>query len=436
MKLKSLLLALAATATALASSLASAADPVPNQNLILSGLRSQYQITANGTGFTITDVVGQTGTHQVTGATRVQFADTYLALDLNGNAGRAYRLYQAAFDRVPDLAGLGFWIDVLDRNVPLQTVADGFVRSPEFANLYGNNPSPEAFVSKVYANVLHRAPDAAGYAYWVDVIKRGEPLQNVLSSISESPENQSQVAPSIARGIEFTPMPVASSAAGLWEGNTANGRTLAGVVLENGTFWLLYSKPNEPNAVVGLLAGKGAVSGNQFSSSSGYDYNLDGRTGIVDTSLTANLNTSGNNGAGGAKTLNGTIGSVGADSNQSFNASLNTNFTQAPPLSSVAGTFLGIGFQRNHSDLQTLRIAPDGVISSNAFSGCRISGSISTKNQVSAYNFSLTFGAAPCRNPNTTVTGIGYYDSDTRQFYSIAINGRRDDGFVFAGAKL
>jgi hypothetical protein len=432
MKVKSLLAALAGSVSALVSAPLLAADSVPSQSLVLSGLRSQYQITTTATGFTITDVVGQTGTHQVTGATRVQFADTNLALDVNGHAGQAYRLYQAAFNRVPDLEGLGFWIDVLDRNVPIQSVADGFIKSPEFASLYGSNPSPEAFVSKVYTNVLHRAPDAGGYAYWVDVIKKGEPLRNVLSNISESPENQSQVASSIARGIEFTPMPVATAAAGLWEGSTGNGRKLAGVVLENGTFWMLYSKPNEPNSVVGVLAGNGSVSGNQFSSGSGYDFNLEGRGNIQTTTFNATVSSA----VAGGASLNGTIGTLGADTNVSFNTTLNTEFTQAPPLSSVAGTFIGASFQRNYTDLQTLRIAPDGSISANAFSGCKVSGGISTKNRVSAFNFSLTFGAAPCRTPNTTVTGIGYYDATTRQFYSIAINGTRDDGFVFAGVKL
>ena len=34
-----------------------------------------------------------------------------LALDINGTAGQVYRLYQAAFDRKPDLVGLGYWIE-------------------------------------------------------------------------------------------------------------------------------------------------------------------------------------------------------------------------------------------------------------------------------------------------------------------------------------
>src|ERR1700730_43745 len=34
---------------------------------------------------------------------RLQFSDGVVAFDIQGNAGNAYRLYQAAFDRTPDL---------------------------------------------------------------------------------------------------------------------------------------------------------------------------------------------------------------------------------------------------------------------------------------------------------------------------------------------
>ncbi|WP_460452289.1 calcium-binding protein [Alsobacter sp. SYSU BS001988] len=37
---------------------------------------------------------------------RIQFTDGILALDLDGNAGQGYRIYQAAFARTPDKGGL------------------------------------------------------------------------------------------------------------------------------------------------------------------------------------------------------------------------------------------------------------------------------------------------------------------------------------------
>lgn len=423
MKFKSLI---AAIAVCLPFS-ASAVTPAAVNTLLLSGLKSQYRITANDAGFLITDLVGQDGAHQVTSAARVLFSDASVALDVDGNAGKAYRLYQSAFNRAPDLGGLGFWIDSLDQNQTIFQVADGFIKSAEFVAKYGDNPTPEAFVESIYTNILHRAPDAGGFAFWVDVIKKGESRAHVLADISESGENKALLQPAVSKGIEFVPMPVAAAAAGIWEGSTASGRKLAGVLLDNGTFWMLYSKPNNSASVAGMLAGAGSTSNNKYGSTQGYDFNFEG-SGLHDTIMSATVVPQ--------TSLNGSISQLGTEQNVSFTTGYNAVFEQAPSLSEVAGSFTGIGFQRDFSQLESMRIGSDGAISSGVFSSCKISGSIAPRSNVSAYNFSVTFGAAPCHKPNTTVTGIAYYDKAARSFFAISISSAHNDGYIFAGGKL
>jgi Ca2+-binding RTX toxin-like protein len=73
--------------------------------------RADYTLTKTATGYTVKDNKGNDGTDQVTGVERLQFGDSVLAFDtVKGTPGQAYRLYQAAFDRTPDSAGLGYWI--------------------------------------------------------------------------------------------------------------------------------------------------------------------------------------------------------------------------------------------------------------------------------------------------------------------------------------
>lgn len=55
---------------------------------------------------------GETDT--ISGADRIEFLDGTYAFDVDGNAGQAYRLYQAAFDRTPDTSGLSHWIKAMD----------------------------------------------------------------------------------------------------------------------------------------------------------------------------------------------------------------------------------------------------------------------------------------------------------------------------------
>lgn len=58
---------------------------------------------------------------------RIQFSDKTLALDIDATAGKAYRVYQAAFNRTPDTGGLKYWISKMDGGLTLDGVASGFV---------------------------------------------------------------------------------------------------------------------------------------------------------------------------------------------------------------------------------------------------------------------------------------------------------------------
>jgi hypothetical protein len=137
---------------------------------------------------------------------RIQFNDGMVALDTAGNAGQVYRLYRAAFDRTPDLGGLGFWLKAADGGMGMVEIANFFIKSPEFIKLYGQNLSHSAFLDAVYQNVLHRAPDPGGKAWYLQVLNSGAASQAaVLADVSESLENQGAVAELIAQGIDYTP---------------------------------------------------------------------------------------------------------------------------------------------------------------------------------------------------------------------------------------
>ncbi|MBI3728238.1 MAG: DUF4214 domain-containing protein [Burkholderiales bacterium] len=172
-----------------------------------TGQRASYSISKSkdGQSWVITDLVGSDGTDQLIDIERLQFKDQALALDINGTAGQVYRLYQAAFDRKPDLVGLGYWINDMDKGSSLTQVAAGFFQSPEFQKLYGAAPSNATLVGNFYQNVLHRAPDQVGYDYWLNQLNTGKiSAAGVLASFCDSPENQALVASSIQNGIDYT----------------------------------------------------------------------------------------------------------------------------------------------------------------------------------------------------------------------------------------
>jgi V8-like Glu-specific endopeptidase len=170
-----------------------------------SGIRVGYAVSVSNGVVTVADSVnGRDGTDTLLSVERVRFADVSLAFDVNGSAGQAYRLYQASFNRAPDIGGLGFQMKALDDGLNLAQLAGNFLQSPEFSATYGNL-SNEQFVTQLYANVLHRGPDAGGLAYHVGhldsaVIAR----HDVLMQFSESPENQAALIGAMQNGMTYT----------------------------------------------------------------------------------------------------------------------------------------------------------------------------------------------------------------------------------------
>jgi len=174
---------------------------------VFTGTLSDYKINlSTNQPVVVTDSQAtRDGVDSLKNVERLSFADTSLALDINGTAGESYRLYKAAFDRAPDKAGLGYWMKTLDDGSSTATnAAQGFINSQEFQNLYGANSSSDTFISKLYQNVLHRTPDAEGYAYWQSVINSGGGRAQVLVNFSDSGENIAQVASVVANGIQYT----------------------------------------------------------------------------------------------------------------------------------------------------------------------------------------------------------------------------------------
>ncbi|QPI62998.1 DUF4214 domain-containing protein [Vreelandella venusta] len=97
------------------------------------------------------------------------------------------RLYDAAFDRMADGKGLGYWLEVSE-SVSLSDIADSFVGSEEFARQYGSVEN-DAYIELMYENVLERASDAAGQAYWLDKLDNGAERGAVMVGFTESAES-------------------------------------------------------------------------------------------------------------------------------------------------------------------------------------------------------------------------------------------------------
>ena len=102
-------------------------------------------------------------------------------------AAQIWRLYQAYFLRAADHSGLNYWLDLYWGGTSLTAISDYMAASPEFVRRYGSL-SDGQFVDRVYANVLGRAAEPGGRAYWVEQLGAGLSRGDMMIGFSDSPE--------------------------------------------------------------------------------------------------------------------------------------------------------------------------------------------------------------------------------------------------------
>jgi peptidoglycan/xylan/chitin deacetylase (PgdA/CDA1 family) len=101
-----------------------------------------------------------------------------------GRMAPVLRLYQAAFNRPPDVDGLQYWAR---SGASMPAIAEQFASSAEFQLRYGALDDA-GFVRRLYLNVLGREPDPTGASYWQGGLSAGLSRGAVLLGFSESRE--------------------------------------------------------------------------------------------------------------------------------------------------------------------------------------------------------------------------------------------------------
>ena len=144
-----------------------------------------------------------TGIDEVTGVDTLIFMDRSLSITedilpvfeqvkgIDDTSGTVFRLYSAAFDRLPDSDGLTNWINAnTSGSVSLSETASEFVESEEFASVFGENQTDEAYITSIYNNVLDRVPDKSGIEHYLGLLQEGKSRGDLLIDFAESPENR------------------------------------------------------------------------------------------------------------------------------------------------------------------------------------------------------------------------------------------------------
>ena len=216
--------------------------------------------------------------------------------------------------------------------------------------------------------------------------------------------------------------PTDTSAEGRWTGTTSTGRTVAGLVLEDGSYWRFYSAKDQPNILAGLVQGTGTSHSGSFGSSNTRDFNLEG-AGIRAATMSLSYVPS--------KSFHGTIAYFAGDT-ESFTSTYDGDSELVPNLNLVTETYAGL-----RSDNHTVTVTVDSAVtlSGHSTDGCTFTGILSPRAKGNVFHTSMTLAGGACGTGTETITGVALYDAATNRLYSAALTPARTTSYLFLGTK-
>jgi hypothetical protein len=99
--------------------------------------------------------------------------------------------YQQYVKRAPDGAGLAYWVDqMLNHGLTDERLEASFLGSVEYVRDHGGNGA--GWVEGMYEDLLGRAADASGLAFWTDALAHGASPAAIAYGFAASPEREAQ----------------------------------------------------------------------------------------------------------------------------------------------------------------------------------------------------------------------------------------------------
>ncbi len=221
--------------------------------------------------------------------------------------------------------------------------------------------------------------------------------------------------------------PSAQKADGLWLGSSSANRAVNLLVLDNGTYWAIYSAVGKPSVIGGVVQGTYAVNGNNFASSDGRDYNLEGDGVLPISSIVGAYQP--------RSSFNGQLNYASAAGSVTLQASYSAVYDTPATLSSVMGRFTGTSVSPAGPESLALTVNASGAISGTSGLGCSFNGTVSPRNGVGAFDVSIRYNGGECLAGTSTQSGAAYFDAANNRLYVAGLNASRNSGFVFVGTK-
>ena len=213
------------------------------------------------------------------------------------------------------------------------------------------------------------------------------------------------------------------SAEGLWFGKTNQNQTVWGVVLSDGTYYVIYSQSGN-TTIAGVIQGSGNFANGTFSSSNGRDFNITPYGSMFNATVTGSYVPQ--------STITGNVTEAG--NTGSFSAAYDSTYEQPVSLDAAAGTYSASVASSTGWQSAVVTLTTSGALAGSG-AGCSFSGTALPHGAVNVLDVTVQFHGGQCIFDTSTLSGIAYYDVANRVMYGAAPNASRTDGFLFVGTK-
>ncbi len=156
-----------------------------------TGKLADYSLARSVNTWTVKDIGGVVSNDSLSTIERLQFADTKLAIDLDGHAGTVAKTLGTVFgaDSMANKTFVGIGLNMVDGGM----IAPDLMQAALNAKL-GTGFSNDAEIKLLYQNIIGISPSATDVSFWTEKISAGEYTQVSLAvAAANMLENSSNI---------------------------------------------------------------------------------------------------------------------------------------------------------------------------------------------------------------------------------------------------
>lgn len=224
----------------------------------------------------------------------------------------------------------------------------------------------------------------------------------------------------------------ATSISGVFDGSIDSTQPVTTILLDDGSFYQVYSDAASPNVFLGAIAGPGSLVSGSLSSSAGRDLSLRGNGAQSPAAPVVTLSAS----LQPQQSLNGTLSYAETGLTKAFTATFNSSYEKLPDLAAIAGVYQGsIATKDLKEENIKLTISADGSLKAELTCGCEATARLVPRADGKAYDAAIAFSAGKHPLAERAMSGNVYVDILGKRIYIVGKLTESSDVAIFVGNK-